>query len=256
MRPPFVVGGGNLARPSPSELWPFEHNELEVASAAFERPDIARARHPAVGTGRPLSAAGIAELLRNPLCNGYLVRYPDFSDEERVEAPWRRRRDEDGDVIDPPVSDDLWERVQTIRAERSTPGTRAARDRIYVPRLVCLGCGLALYGHVLGPVIVEAKVADDLLVGKSLVLAPAPERAELTGEKAAVMHQLIGGRRSRLIRSDTAEARKKRHQRSPEGTSRCIGRGERARPFATRQIRGCRVTVGGHQGPVDLFLSA
>ena len=79
------------------------------------------------------------------------------------------------------------ERVQAIRAERSTPGTRGARDRIYVPRLVCHGCGLALYGHVLGPVIVEAKVADDLLVGKSLILAPAPERAELTGEKAAVM---------------------------------------------------------------------
>jgi hypothetical protein len=81
--------------------------------------------------------------------------------------------------------------------------------------------------EVLGPVIVEAKVADDLLIGRSLVLALAPERAELTGEKAAVMQQLIGGRRSRLIRSDTAEARKKRHQRSPEGTLRCIGRGER-----------------------------
>ena len=82
--------------------------------------------------------------------------------------------------------------------------------------------------EVLGPVIVEAKVADDLLIGRSLVLALAPERAQLTGEKAAVMQQLIGGRRSRLIRSDTTEARKKRHQRSPEGTLRCIGRGERS----------------------------
>jgi hypothetical protein len=85
-------------------------------------------------------------------------------------------------------------------------------------------------------VIVEAKVADDLLIGRSLVLALAPERAELTGEKAAVMQQLIGGRRSRLIRSDTAEARKKRHQRSPEGTLRCIGRGERSRPDNLRLI--------------------
>ena len=83
--------------------------------------------------------------------------------------------------------------------------------------------------EALGPVIVEAKVADDLLIGRSLVLALAPERAELTGEKAAVMQQLIDGRRSRLIRSDTTEARKKRHQRSPEGTLRCIGRGERSR---------------------------
>ena len=74
--------------------------------------------------------------------------------------------------------------------------------------------------------IVEAKVADDLLICKSLVLALVLERAELVGEKAAVIRQLIDGRRSRLIRSDTAEARKKRHQRSPEGTLRCIGRGE------------------------------
>ena len=109
--------------------------------------EAARRGYVSVGTGRPLSAAGIAELLRNPVYNGYLVRYRGFSDEERVEAPWRRRRDEDGAVVDPPVSDDLWERVQAIRAERSTPGTRGARDRIYVPRLVCHGCGLALYGH-------------------------------------------------------------------------------------------------------------
>jgi hypothetical protein len=61
----------------------------------------------------------------------------------------------------------------------------------------------------------------------------AGERAELTGEKAAVMQQLIGGRRSQLIRSDTTEARKKRHQRSPEGTLRCIGRGERDSPATT-----------------------
>jgi hypothetical protein len=29
-----------------------------------------------------------------------------------------------------------------------------------------------------------------------------------------------------------------------------------ARTSGTRQIRGCRVTVGGHQGPVDLILTA
>ncbi len=47
------------------------------------------------------------------------------------------------------------------------------------------------------------------------------------------MQQLIGGRRSRLIRSDTTEARKKRHQRSPERTLGCIGRGERSQPSGT-----------------------
>ncbi len=384
--------------------------------------EAARRGYVSVGTGRPLTAAGIAELLRNPVYNGYLVRFRGFSDEERVEAPWRLRRDEDGDVVDPPVSDDLWDRVQAIRAERSTPGTRGARDRIYVPHLVCHGCGLALFGHasnrlrrmthpapvcaswmeaagnrtsfraevyewqiaallatakldeaakrrivaalsgtavpadtrrigrleqelrslaldnafgrvgdddylrrkgaltaeiddarqprpspgsvdparaiawledlrslwevelpeasehgttrreyelrraeatasafdqleVLGPVIVEAKVADDLLIGRSLVLALAPERAELTGEKAAVMQQLIGGRRSRLIRSDTAEARKKRHQRSPEGTLRCIGRGERDSPALTqRSLSFLMVNATPRKPPVPVEL--
>ena len=82
--------------------------------------------------------------------------------------------------------------------------------------------------EVLGHVVVEAEVADDLLIGRSLVLALAPERAELTGEKAAVMQQLIGGRRSRLIRSDTAEARRKRHQRSPEGDTKVHWSGREA----------------------------
>ncbi len=36
--------------------------------------------------------------------------------------------------------------------------------------------------RVQAPVIVEAKVADDLLIGRSLVLTLAPEQAELTGE--------------------------------------------------------------------------
>lgn len=103
-------------------------------------------------TGRVLTAAGMAELLRNPIYNGYLVRFRGFADEEAVEAPWRHRSVEPSDtsseiVVDPPVSDELWERVQAIRAERATPGTRSTRERVYVPRLVCHGCGAALAGH-------------------------------------------------------------------------------------------------------------
>jgi len=38
------------------------------------------------------TAAGMAELLRNPIYNCYLVRFRGFADEETVEAPWRHRR--------------------------------------------------------------------------------------------------------------------------------------------------------------------
>ena len=310
-----------------------------------------------------------------------------------MEAPWRRRSDGDHELVDPPVGDELWERVQGIREARSTPGARSVKERIYPPHLACHGCGVSLYGHarngrrrmvhpapvcaswtqaagsrlsfraevyewqvaallatakldeeakgrivtallgtaapldtrrigrleqelrtlaldnafgrvgdedylrrktalaaeieearrppqgqasvdparalawlddlrslwevdlperpehastrreyelrraeatataferleVLGPVIVEAKVAEDLLAGRALVEAIAPERAVLLGDKAEVLQQLTGGRRSRLVRSQAAEARKKRRQRT-EGTLRCIGRGER-----------------------------
>jgi len=34
------------------------------------------------------------------------------------------------------------------------------------------------------------------------------------------------------------------------------GRGERARAFANRQIRGCQVTLGGDSGQVDVSLTA
>jgi hypothetical protein len=37
---------------------------------------------------------------------------------------------------------------------------------------------------------------------------------------------------------------------------RKTGRGERARASGTRQIRGCAVSMGGHQGPADLVLTA
>jgi hypothetical protein len=61
----------------------------------------------------------MADLLRNPIYNGFLVRFRGFADEERAEAPWRS-----GPDGDPPVSDDLWERVQAIRSERATVGAR------------------------------------------------------------------------------------------------------------------------------------
>ena len=100
-------------------------------------------------TGRPLTAKGVGELLRNPAYNGWVVRYRGFADEQRVEAPWRRRHESDGtDVVDPPINDDLWERVQTIRRERSTVGVRRRPvDRVYVPNMKCAGCGSDLYGH-------------------------------------------------------------------------------------------------------------
>ncbi len=89
--------------------------------------------------------------------------------------------------------------------------------------------------EALGPVIVEAKLSEDSLAGRSLALSLEPERAELKGEQADVVRQLLDGHRTRLARSNTPAACKKRRQRSAKGTLRCVGRGERASPSKTQR---------------------
>ncbi len=66
---------------------------VRATTATTRSPSRPRARDYDPGApGGSLTAAGIAELLRNPIYNGYLVRFRGFSDEERVEAPWRTPR--------------------------------------------------------------------------------------------------------------------------------------------------------------------
>ena len=75
--------------------------------------------------------------------------------------------------------------------------------------------------------IVEAKVAEDLLAGRALIEAIAPERAVLLGDKAEVMAQLVGGKQPWIRRADSLTARGKREWRAGDRTKRSIGRGER-----------------------------
>ena len=85
--------------------------------------------------------------------------------------------------------------------------------------------------EVLGPVIVEAKVAEDLLAGRALIGREiAPERAVLLGDKAEVMAQLVGGKQPWIRRADSLTARRKREWRAGDRTKRSIGRGERDSP--------------------------
>jgi hypothetical protein len=114
--------------------------------------EASRLGHVAPMTGRALTAKGMTDLLRNPIYNGWVVRFRGFADEERVQAPWRVRTKVNPDgstdtVLDPPVSDELWERVQDIRARRTTVAGRRRTDRVYVPNLRCHGCGIRLHGH-------------------------------------------------------------------------------------------------------------
>lgn len=72
-------------------------------------------------------------MLRNPVYNGWVRRHPRGPDARTEPAAWRD---------DPPVSDELWARVQDVRADRDTGGGRASPHHVHLlqGRIVC-ACG-------------------------------------------------------------------------------------------------------------------
>ena len=76
--------------------------------------------------------------------------------------------------------------------------------------------------------MVRIELSEDPHTAAPLALSLEPEKAELTGERARVLRQLMGGNRSRLHFAQSFDAARKRSQREREyGTLRWIGRGER-----------------------------
>jgi hypothetical protein len=63
-----------------------------------------------------------------------------------------------------------------------------------------------------------------------------PERAKLVGQQADVVRTLLDGHHSRLAHIDTPDARRKRRQRTENGTLGCFRRGERRQAF-TIQVK-------------------
>jgi hypothetical protein len=139
-----------------------------------------------------------------------------------------------------PDDPERWQEYELRRAE----ATAVAFDRL----------------EALEPVIVEAKLSEDPVAGASLALSLEPTRAELVGDLAEVVRRLREGRRSRVPYADTPDARKKRRQRTDDGTLRCIGRGERDSaddgrsrrpPSIGRRLNGSAFPTGFHD-PSDV----
>ncbi len=76
----------------------------------------------------------LAELLRNRIYNGWVMRHG-----EPAPAAWR---------MDPPVSDELWERVVAIRERRRHVGGRRSPGRVDVLRgLIACSCGVEIWAN-------------------------------------------------------------------------------------------------------------
>lgn len=113
---------------------------LEVDAATIARAVEIFTRYAAgnvserdVAESMSLGVELVGKALRNPLYNGWVRRHRG-RDEERQPAAWR---------ADPPVDDDLWNRVADLRARRNRgggPSTRTDRDLLR-GLLVCASCG-------------------------------------------------------------------------------------------------------------------
>jgi DNA invertase Pin-like site-specific DNA recombinase len=101
--------------------------------AAFERyaTGILSLRELAAET--TIDEAALRSMFANPIYNGWMRRHRRGHDEQRLPAPWRD---------DPPVSDELWARVQEVRESRYHGGGRPAPVHVHLlsGRLFCAGC--------------------------------------------------------------------------------------------------------------------
>lgn len=103
------------------------------AVAVFERYASGTVSLPTLGAETGLDHEALKVMIRNPIYNGWARRHRRQADEQMLPAAWR---------ADPPVSDDLWARVQQVRTDRDTGGGRSTRRYVHLlaGRLFC-ACG-------------------------------------------------------------------------------------------------------------------
>ncbi len=133
-------GLGFLRTPAPESRLAIDPTTMPRAVALFERyagGDVSLSQLAA--EDGELGVEGVRAILANPLYNGWAVRHRERPDESRSPAPWRS---------DPPVSDELWSRVQAVRgARRRSGGGRPWRVHLLAKRLWCR-CGRRLRADV------------------------------------------------------------------------------------------------------------
>jgi DNA invertase Pin-like site-specific DNA recombinase len=117
-----------FVRIPPAFVLASDPDTIEVAIRIFERYAVGTLSIPQVADEFGLNDRRVAEMLKNPIYNGWVGRKG-----ERVPAPWRAA---------PPVSDELWERVAAVRASRARHGGSRPPARIDLLRglLYCV-CG-------------------------------------------------------------------------------------------------------------------
>jgi DNA invertase Pin-like site-specific DNA recombinase len=117
-----------FARIPPTFVLAIDPDTIDVAVRIFERYAVGTLSIEEVANEFGLNDRRVTDMLKNPIYNGWAGRKG-----ERTPAPWR---------TNPPVSDELWERVATLRASRARHGGSRPPARIDLLRglLYCV-CG-------------------------------------------------------------------------------------------------------------------
>lgn len=113
---------------------------IALPVTAFVRYATGALSYAEIGAELGLEAGAVREILRNPVYNGWVRRYRRSALEERKPAPWRP---------DPPVSDELWERVEQLRERRTrSSGPRSAdRPRQLLAGVLHCACGARIRAY-------------------------------------------------------------------------------------------------------------
>ncbi len=130
------AGLGFRRLPEPPHTLEVDPDRMPTAVSLFERYALGNVSAKDLATETGLAESGIRMVLMNPLYNGWVRRHWRSERETLKPAPWRS---------DPPVSDELWARVEDVRRARTRGGGPRDRDRVdLLGGLLACVCGRRL----------------------------------------------------------------------------------------------------------------
>jgi DNA invertase Pin-like site-specific DNA recombinase len=113
-------GLGFRRLPEPPHTLEIDRDRMRIAVGLFERYALGNVSAMQLEAETGLAATRIRMILMNPLYNGWIRRHRG-KDEKRHPAPWRAT---------PPVSDELWARVEEVRRAKTCGGGPKNWDRV------------------------------------------------------------------------------------------------------------------------------
>jgi DNA invertase Pin-like site-specific DNA recombinase len=115
------AGLGFRRLPEPPHTLEVDPDTIGTVVALFERYALGSVSAKDLADETGLAESRIRMILMNPIYNGWIRRYRRSRSETRKPAPWR---------ADPPVSDELWARVEDVRRSKTRAGGPRRPDRV------------------------------------------------------------------------------------------------------------------------------